>query len=65
MVPVEPAVIPDARYTIGQTVRLLGMSRNTVKKYTDSGQLRHIVHKATGKKLYMGRAITLFWRTMA
>jgi len=46
-------------------VKLLGMSRNTVKKNTDSGQLRHVAHKATGKKLYLGRAIVLFWKTMA
>ncbi len=65
MVATEPNVNPEARYTIGQTVELLGMSRNTVKKYTDSGQLRHVVHKATGKKLYLGRAIVLFWKTMA
>ena len=65
MVATEPNVNPEARYTIGQTVELLGMSRNTVKKYTDSGQLRHVVHKATGKKLYTGQAIALFWRTMA
>ena len=65
MVATEPQVNPEARYTIGQAMALLGMSRNTVKKYTDSGQLRHVVHKATGKKLYLGRAISLFWRTMA
>ena len=65
MVATEPNVNPEARYTIGQAMELLGMSRNTVKKYTDSGQLRHVVHKATGKKLYMGQAIALFWRTMA
>lgn len=65
MVATEPNVNPEARYTIGQAMELLGMSRNTVKKYTDSGQLRHVVHKATGKKLYLGRAISLFWRMMA
>lgn len=65
MVADEPIVNPDSRYTIGQTVRLLGMSRNTVKKYTDSGQLKHVVHKATGKRLYTGYAIVLFWKTMA
>ena len=65
MVATEPNVNPEARYTIGQAMELLGMSRNTVKKYTDSGQLRHVVHKATGKKLYLGRAISMFWRTMA
>lgn len=65
MVADEPIVNPDSRYTIKETGRLLGMSRNTVKKYTDSGQLKHVVHKATGKRLYTGYAIVLFWKTMA
>lgn len=65
MVREQPVVNPDSRYTIGDAIRLLGMSRNTIKKYTDSGQLRHVVHKATGKRLYTGQAIVLFWRTMA
>lgn len=64
MVSEQPVVNPDSRYTIGQTMQLLGMSRNTVKKYTDSGQLRHVVHKATGKKMYYGHAIVLFWKTL-
>lgn len=65
MVGEQPVVNPDSRYTIRETMSLLGMSRNTIKKYTNNGQLEHIVHKATGKRLYTGNAIVHFWRTMA
>lgn len=65
MVNEEPSVKPDSRYSISETVQLLGLSRNTVRKYTDSGQLKHVTHKATGKRMYTGYAIVLFWRTMA
>lgn len=61
----EPLVNPDSHYSIKQTMGLLGMSRNTIKKYTDNGKLKHVIHKATGKRLYTGYAIALFWRTMA
>jgi len=65
MVNEEPVVNLSARYTIAQTAKLLGMSRNTIRKYTGIGELKSITHKSTGKTLYEGVAILKFWRTKA
>lgn len=65
MVNEEPVVSLSARYTIAQTAKFLGMSRNTIKKYTEIGELKSITHKSTGKTLYEGMAILKFWRTKA
>ncbi|MBQ8714293.1 MAG: helix-turn-helix domain-containing protein [Prevotella sp.] len=65
MVNEEPVVSLSARYTIAQTAKLLGMSRNTIRKYTEIGELKSITHKSTGKTLYEGISILKFWRTKA
>lgn len=59
----QPQVQPTSRYTIGQTTRLLGISRNTLRKYTRNGDIKSLTHKS-GKALYTGVAILAFWRAV-
>lgn len=58
----EPKTEPNSRYSIKETSELLGISRNTLRKYTDAGSIRCGFHKHTMKKFYTGLEITKFWR---
>ena len=62
---IEPVTQPTGRYSIKETTQLLGISRNTLKKYTDLGYIRCGFHKRTLKKFYTGLEITKFWRLQA
>lgn len=57
----RPEVTPAGRYSAAQTARLLGIHRNTLSKYTEQGRILPCIHKATGRKYYLGREILRFW----
>ncbi len=44
-------------YTIGETCALLGIHRNTLRRYTSQNKIAMAVRKADGKILYRGRDI--------
>ena len=50
MIPTEPEVADNGRYTITEVGRHLKMDYKTVQKYTDQGALKCGIHKATKKK---------------
>lgn len=58
----EPKVNPAGRYSINETTEMLGISRNTLRKYTELGYIKCGFHKRTLKKFYVGLEITKFWR---
>ena len=63
----EPIIADTARLNASQTARLLEMSRDTLRKYTDGGLIkcgyRRLVSKtATPRRFYMGHEIKRFWR---
>lgn len=64
MVTEEPKVPPTARYSIGEASKILGVHRNTLRKYTNVGPLgincQH--RKSNGRKFYTGSEIVRFWR---
>lgn len=59
----QPKVNPSSRYTISQTMKLLGISRNTLRKYTTNGDIKSLTH-ISGKTLYTGLSILAFWRSV-
>lgn len=61
----EPVTVPTSRYSIKETAEILGISRNTLKKYTDLGYIRCGFRKNTFKKFYTGLEIQRFWRVQA
>lgn len=61
MVNDRPEVTTAGRYSAAQTARLLGIHRNTLRKYTDQGCILPRIHKATGRKYYLGSEILRFW----
>lgn len=58
----EPEVSDNGRYTIGETCKILKLSFNTIKKYTDQGAIRCGIRKSNGRKFYTGAEIKRFWK---
>lgn len=62
----EPLVADTTRVNAIQAARLLGISRPTLKKYTDVGQIRvRYRRNASGRKVpfYLGLDLKKFWRS--
>lgn len=56
-----PNVKPTARYTVTETCKLLGIHRNTLRKYTDLGRIKSGIRRANAKKFYLGSEIINLW----
>ena len=61
MVTEQPNVQTDSRYTVTETCKLLGIHRNSLRKYTILGRIKSGVRRATSKKFYLGSEILNFW----
>ena len=61
----EPNVIESGRYSITQTCAALGIHRNTLNRYTESGLIRCGFRKENMRKFYKGSEILRFWRAQA
>lgn len=64
MTPTEPLVTQTGRYSIPETCQILGIHRNTLRLYTQSGKIKCGFRRATGKKFYSGAEILKFWRSV-
>ena len=64
MVSEQPLIKPAGRYSISETCKLLGIHRNTLRRYTDAGEIRCVVRKSTWKKYYTGLEILRFWNAV-
>lgn len=61
MVTEQPTVQPNSRYTVTKTCKLLGIHRNSLRKYTQTGRIKAGVRKSTARKFYLGSEIINFW----
>lgn len=61
MTGIQPNVRPAGRYTINETCELLGIHRNTLRRYSANGLIRYNIHKSTMGKFYTGLEILRFW----
>lgn len=59
---VEPVVSETGRYSVTETSKILGIQRNTLRKYTVQGLIKCGYRKATARKFYCGSEILRFWR---
>ncbi|MBQ0054281.1 MAG: helix-turn-helix domain-containing protein [Bacteroidales bacterium] len=60
-----PNAVKGRRYSIKETAELLGIHRNTLRKYTDA-QLIHATQHIAGRQLsYDGMEINRFWKQTA
>lgn len=62
MVSNEPKVCANGRYSIDETCSLLGLHRNTLRRYTAKGQIRFGIRRVNARKFYLGSEILRFWR---
>lgn len=53
-------ILPAGQYSIKETASILGIHRDTLRKYTDSGALKCSYRRATLKKFYKGVDILNF-----
>jgi predicted site-specific integrase-resolvase len=57
-----PNVHPTSRYSVTETCQILGIHRNTLRRYTAEGRIKMGVRKATIRKFYLGSEIMKFWQ---
>ena len=62
MVTEMPEVTPSSRYTVMETCRLLGIHKNSLRKYTLTGRIKAGTRMSTAKKFYLGSEILKFWQ---
>lgn len=61
MVAEVPDIKPTSRYTVTETCRILGIHRNSLRKYTEMGIIKVGIRMSTSKKFYLGSEILKFW----
>ncbi len=57
----RPNVSENGRYTISETCKLLGICRDSLRKYTNEGLIRCGFRQCYNHKFYLGRDILIFW----
>lgn len=57
MVGEVPNIEDGKVFTIGETCKLLGIHRNTLRRYTKDGKIPYATRAVDGKTIYRGRAI--------
>lgn len=57
----RPDVAPDGRYSINEVTALLGISRSTLRRYTDKGVVKCGRRRTNGRPFYTGRAVLQLW----
>jgi len=61
MIPTEPEVSDNGRYTVTETARLLEVSRQTIKRHTMTCLINPIFGKKSKKKYFSGKEIKKYW----
>ena len=63
MIAIEPNINATGRYSIGEASALLGMHRNTLRKYTEQGYIKCGYRRTNARKFYLGVELIRLWRT--
>lgn len=58
----EPQVSTSGRYSVTEASAVLGIHRNSLRKYTELGLIKCGFRKHTARKFYLGSEILRFWR---
>ena len=63
MTQIEPKVSTSGRYPIGQAAQILGVHRNTLRRYNDQGLIKS-GSRRIGRmdRFFLGSEILRFWR---
>ena len=57
----KPDVCAEGRYSINEVTALLGISRSTLRRYTESGIVKCGRRRTNGRPFYTGRAVLQLW----
>ncbi len=57
----RPNVALDGRYSIKEVTEMLGISRSTLRRYTDKGVVKCGRRRSNGRPFYTGRAVLQLW----
>jgi len=60
----EPKVTEKGRYNVTETCAILGVHRNTLRRYTESGLIKAGFRRVSARKFYTGEDILKFWRSV-
>ena len=62
MTAIEPQVSMTGRYSSKETSTLLDIHRNTLRNYTNNGDIKCGFRKPTARRFYLGSEILKFWK---
>ncbi len=62
MIATEPQVAPSGRYSATETYKVLGVSRDTLRRHSRQGKIKFGIRKINNKKFYKGIDILAYWR---
>ena len=62
MVSEFPDVADGACYTIGETAKILGVYRDTLRKHADNGFIKYGKNRNNGRKFFRGSEIKRYWK---
>jgi len=57
----RPDITLTGRYSVSETCTILGIHRNTLSSYTNTGHIKCGFRKMNGRKFYLGSEILKFW----
>lgn len=62
MTPNEPDISDNARYSLTDAAKLLGIHRNTLYNHTKQFKIKVGYRRSNGRPFYTGRALKMYWR---
>lgn len=65
MTSTRPNVVLDAKYSVAETAKLLGVHRCTVHRMTIADKLKCGKRRSNNRSFYWGREILRFWMAEA
>lgn len=64
MVTQEPQISDTGRYSVLEASNLLGVHRDTLRRYTEKGYIKFGLRRCNGRKFYLGSEIKKLWKKM-
>ena len=63
MTTTTPNINETGRYSIGEASALLGIHRNSLRKYTEQGLIKCGYRRTNARRFYTGAELLRLWRT--
>lgn len=63
MVTEEPKIPDNGRYSVAETAKILGIHRDTLRRHTESRDIKFGLRRTNGRKFYLGSEIKRYWRS--